>query len=135
MAAGVLTALIVWRTPPEIPMTRHIAVTWFGIMWGLCLIPSLASEILRARLRLYPRRCERTQIMTIIDLQVFDIRFPTSRSNAGTDAMHTDPDYSAAYVILRTDGHLEGHGLAFTIGRGNDLCAAAIAAFGPTSSG
>ena len=67
--------------------------------------------------------------MTITDLQVFDIRFPTSRTNAGTDAMHTDPDYSAAYVILRTDGHLEGHGLAFTIGRGNDLCAAAIAAF------
>ncbi len=52
VAAGVLTALIVWRTPPEIPMTRHIAVTWFGIMWGLCLIPSLASEILMARLRL-----------------------------------------------------------------------------------
>ena len=43
--------------------------------------------------------------------------------------MHTDPDYSAAYVILRTDGDLEGHGLAFTIGRGNDICAAAIAAF------
>ena len=43
--------------------------------------------------------------------------------------MHSDPDYSAAYVILRTDGDLEGHGLAFTIGRGNDVCAAAIAAF------
>ena len=52
VAAGVLTALIVWRTPPEIPMTRHVAVTWFGIMWGLCLIPSLASEILMARLKL-----------------------------------------------------------------------------------
>ena len=67
--------------------------------------------------------------MTINDLQVLDIRFPTSRTNAGTDAMHTDPDYSAAYVILKTDGDLEGHGLAFTIGRGNDICAAAIAAF------
>jgi L-fuconate dehydratase len=67
--------------------------------------------------------------MTINDLQVLDIRFPTSRTNAGTDAMHSDPDYSAAYVILRTDGDLEGHGLAFTIGRGNDLCAAAISAF------
>src|SRR5687767_14357573 len=67
--------------------------------------------------------------MTINDLEVRDIRFPTSRTNAGTDAMHSDPDYSAAYVILRTDGDLEGHGLAFTIGRGNDLCAAAISAF------
>ena len=42
--------------------------------------------------------------------------------------MHTDPDYSAAYVVLGTDGDLEGHGLAFTIGRGNEVCAAAIEA-------
>jgi L-fuconate dehydratase len=67
--------------------------------------------------------------MTIRDLEVRDIRFPTSRTHAGTDAMHSDPDYSAAYVILRTDRDLEGHGLAFTIGRGNDICAAAIGAF------
>jgi L-fuconate dehydratase len=67
--------------------------------------------------------------MRINDLEVRDIRFPTSRTNAGTDAMHSDPDYSAAYVILRTDRDLEGHGLAFTIGRGNDICAAAIGAF------
>ena len=43
--------------------------------------------------------------------------------------MHMDPDYSAAYVILHTDGGLEGHGLTFTIGRGNEVCAAAIEAF------
>jgi L-fuconate dehydratase len=67
--------------------------------------------------------------MTIRDFEVRDIRFPTSRTNAGTDAMHADPDYSAAYVILRTGGDLEGHGFAFTIGRGNDICAAAIGAF------
>jgi L-fuconate dehydratase len=67
--------------------------------------------------------------MIIKDLEVLDLRFPTSRTHAGTDAMHTDPDYSAAYVILKTDGGLEGHGLTFTIGRGNDICAAAIAAF------
>jgi L-fuconate dehydratase len=67
--------------------------------------------------------------MIIKDLQVLDLRFPTSRTNAGTDAMHTDPDYSAAYVILKTDGDFEGHGLTFTIGRGNDICAAAIEAF------
>src|ERR671912_177334 len=67
--------------------------------------------------------------MTIRDLEVLDLRFPTSRTNAGTDAMHTDPDYSAAYVILKTDTGLEGHGLTFTIGRGNDICAGAITAF------
>ena len=67
----------------------------------------------------------------IRDLEVLDLRFPTSRTLAGSDAMHTDPDYSAAYVILRTDSQagLEGHGLTFTIGRGNEVCAAAIEAF------
>jgi L-fuconate dehydratase len=64
--------------------------------------------------------------MRIRDLEVLDLRFPTSRSGAGSDAMHADPDYSAAYVILKTDGDLEGHGLTFTIGRGNEVCAAAI---------
>src|SRR5699024_11944549 len=44
----------------------------------------------------------------------------------GSDAMNPDPDYSAAYLILKTDSELEGHGLTFTIGRGNDLCAEAI---------
>src|SRR5262247_2694061 len=67
--------------------------------------------------------------MVIRDLEVLDLRFPTSRTFAGTDAVHTDPDYSAAYVILHTDAGVEGHGLTFTIGRGNDICAAAIAAF------
>ena len=69
--------------------------------------------------------------MKITSLEVIDIRFPTSRTNAGTDAMHTDPDYSAAYVILRTDTPLEGHGLTFTIGRGNEVCALAIDAYRP----
>jgi len=67
--------------------------------------------------------------MTITDLVVSDLRFPTSRLQDGSDAMHTDPDYSAAYVILKTDAALEGHGFAFTIGRGNDICAAAIDSF------
>jgi L-fuconate dehydratase len=66
--------------------------------------------------------------MRIRDLEVLDLRFPTSRTNAGSDAMHADPDYSAAYVILKTDGDLEGHGLTFTIGRGNEVCTAAIRA-------
>ncbi|MGH9384596.1 MAG: L-fuconate dehydratase [Vicinamibacterales bacterium] len=67
--------------------------------------------------------------MKITDLEILDLRFPTSRAAIGTDAMHPDPDYSAAYVILKTDGHLEGHGLTFTIGRGNEICVAAIEAF------
>jgi L-fuconate dehydratase len=58
-----------------------------------------------------------------------DLRFPTSRTLDGSDAVHTDPDYSAAYVVLHTDAALEGHGLTFTIGRGNDLCTRAIEAF------
>ena len=67
--------------------------------------------------------------MKITDSHVIDLRFPTSRDQVGTDAVHTDPDYSAAYVILKTDEALEGHGLTFTIGRGNEVCAAAIEAF------
>ena len=57
-----------------------------------------------------------------------DVRFPTSRALDGSDAMNPDPDYSAAYVVLRTDAGdgLEGHGFAFTIGRGNDVQVAAI---------
>lgn len=65
----------------------------------------------------------------IIDIEVKDIRFPTSRELAGSDAMNLDPDYSAAYVILKTNQvGLEGHGLTFTIGRGNDICVAAAKA-------
>ena len=64
--------------------------------------------------------------MKITDLEALDLRFPTSRDKVGSDAVHVDPDYSAAYVILKTDGGLEGHGLTFTIGRGNEVCVAAI---------
>ena len=68
--------------------------------------------------------------MRIESFETADIRFPTSRESDGSDAMNPDPDYSAAYIVFHTDGHtddaLEGHGLTFTIGRGNDLCVAAI---------
>ena len=67
----------------------------------------------------------------ITSLLTRDIRFPTSRSLDGSDAMNPDPDYSAAYVILTTDGPHEGHGLAFTIGRGNEIVVAAINALRP----
>lgn len=64
--------------------------------------------------------------MRITRVETHDVRFPTSRELAGSDAMHPDPDYSAAYVVLHTDGEHAGHGFTFTIGRGNDLCVAAI---------
>ena len=65
----------------------------------------------------------------ITSMEVRDIRFPTSDNLDGSDAMNLDPDYSAAYVVLHTDKEgLEGHGLTFTIGRGNDICCAAIKA-------
>jgi L-fuconate dehydratase len=69
--------------------------------------------------------------MSIITaLETYDIRFPTSLQHDGSDAMNVDPDYSAAYVILRTDdaGGLCGHGFVFTIGRGNDVQSSACAA-------
>ena len=71
--------------------------------------------------------------ITITDFKAYDIRFPTSRSLAGSDAMNPAPDYSAAYVILNTDSPrgLAGHGLTFTIGRGTEICVAAINAFAP----
>jgi L-fuconate dehydratase len=62
----------------------------------------------------------------ITGLRTHDLRFPTSQSLDGSDAMNPDPDYSAAYVILETDGAFQGHGLTFTIGRGNEICCAAI---------
>jgi L-fuconate dehydratase len=64
-------------------------------------------------------------------VDVVDVRFPTSREHDGSDAMNPDPDYSAAYVVLRTDDGPDGHGFAFTIGRGNDVQAAAILALTP----
>ncbi|MET3477910.1 L-fuconate dehydratase [Variovorax atrisoli] len=68
--------------------------------------------------------------MTIVrSMRVLDVRFPTSQHLDGSDAMNPDPDYSAAYVVLETDQPgLEGHGLTFTIGRGNEICCAAIEA-------
>ena len=74
---------------------------------------------------------------TITRLDVYDVRFPTSRMLDGSDAMNPDPDYSAAYVIARTDdpAGLEGHGLTFTIGRGTELCVAAVRAIEPLVAG
>ena len=73
----------------------------------------------------------------ITGVTVRDIRMPTSRTMAGSDAMHTDPDYSATYVVLETDraDRIAGHGLTFTIGRGNEVVAAAARALAPIVAG
>ncbi len=60
-------------------------------------------------------------MLKIVDVLVRDIRFPTSVLLDGSDAMNPDPDYSAAYVTLKTNSSHCGNGLTFTIGRGNEL--------------
>src|SRR5919206_1579214 len=73
---------------------------------------------------------------TITAVTAYDLRFPTSRTLAGSDAMNPQPDYSAAYVILETDRPgLAGHGFTFTIGRGNELCVEAIRSLAPLVRG
>jgi L-fuconate dehydratase len=69
------------------------------------------------------------EVITAVD--TVDVRFPTSRELDGSDAMNPEPDYSAAYVTLRTSGGGVGFGLAFTVGRGNDVQVAAIRALAP----
>src|SRR5580700_5142694 len=83
------------------------------------------------------RRRSKTMPHTITSTTVRDIRTPTSRTLAGSDAMHTDPDYSATYVVLGTDNSdgLQGHGFTFTIGRGNEVCVAAANALAPLVKG
>jgi len=71
--------------------------------------------------------------ITITAIDALDIRFPTSLELDGSDAMTSRPDYSAAYAIVRTDHPegLDGHGLTFSIGRGNELCVEAIRSLAP----
>ena len=66
--------------------------------------------------------------MRIVGVSAHDLRAPTSRTLAGSDAAHADPDYSAAYAVLHTDDPdgMQGEGMTFTIGRGNDLVCDAI---------
>jgi L-fuconate dehydratase len=75
--------------------------------------------------------------VAITRVEVVDVRFPTSRELDGSDAMHPDPDYSAAYVTLHTDhpAGVQGHGLTFTLGRGTELCVAAVESLAPLVRG
>ncbi|KAK8784190.1 mitochondrial enolase superfamily member 1-like [Amblyomma americanum] len=67
----------------------------------------------------------------VTKVDVRDVRFPTSLGYHGSDAMHTDPDYSCAYVVISTDTDFQGHGLTFTIGRGTEIVVAAVRALAP----
>jgi L-fuconate dehydratase len=73
----------------------------------------------------------------ILGFDTYDVRFPTSRHLDGSDAMNPNPDYSAAYLVLRTDAAdgLSGHAHVFTIGRGNDIQLAALRALEPFMTG
>ena len=66
----------------------------------------------------------------ITDIEVLDVRFPTALELDGSDAVNKNPNYSAAYIILKTNNpKYSGHGLTFTIGRGNEICCKAIESF------
>ena len=68
----------------------------------------------------------------LLKFTVEDVRFPTSKDLTGSDAIHTDPDYSATYVTAHTDdNNLKGYGIAFTIGKGNDIVADCIKHYFP----
>ena len=68
----------------------------------------------------------------ISDVSVRDIRFPTSEGAHGSDSLHTDPNYSATYVVLAVRDLLwRGHGYTFTIGRGNEVVCTAVKALVP----
>ena len=71
----------------------------------------------------------------ITEIEAVDVRFPTSRELDGSDAMNPEPDYAAAYVTLRTSDGQKGYGLAFTVGRGNDVQVAAVEALAPLAVG
>ncbi|KAL4716836.1 hypothetical protein ACJJTC_012647 [Scirpophaga incertulas] len=67
--------------------------------------------------------------LKIIALDVKDVRFPTSLGGHGSDALHTDPNYSCAYVTLTTEDRRYGYGLTFTCGRGTEVVVLAIRSF------
>ena len=64
----------------------------------------------------------------ISKISTYDLRFPTSATLSGSDAMNPDPDYSSAYLEVETDANdgYKGIGFVFTIGRGNDVVIKAI---------
>ena len=75
-------------------------------------------------------------MIKITNITVNDVRFPTSKDQTGSDAIHKDPNYSATYItILTSDTNLKGYGITFTLGMGNDIVASCIKNFFPIFSG
>src|SRR6185312_15898816 len=87
---------------------------------------SQVAEPCKRRRQAMRRNPSNVSETVITGVRVIDLRFPTSRESIGSDAVNTDPDYSAAYCILETNHGPEGYGLTFTLGRGTELCAEAL---------
>ncbi|KFB51659.1 AGAP007421-PA-like protein [Anopheles sinensis] len=66
--------------------------------------------------------------LNITTVTARDIRWPTSLGAHGSDAMHTDPDYSCVYVTIATVEGPVGYGMTFTLGRGTDIVLLAVRA-------
>ena len=103
-----------------------------GVVIAACLGGSIGTGIIHAHGSCAGKgksdlECDRLYYrISFRNVRVLDLRFPTSRHQVGSDAVNTDPDYSAAYCILETDAGIEGHGLAFTLGHGTELCVLAL---------
>jgi hypothetical protein len=98
---------------------------------GFPMMPAVATSDRKTSSGLLRSEGGPTMGAVIVDVEGVDLRFPTSRELDGSDAMNEAPDYSAAYLVLRTDGDApDGHGFTFTIGRGNDLALQAALAVG-----
>ena len=94
--------------------------------------PDTAPAVPAERAGLPVRVRAPSRAVRITEVEAVDVRFPTSRTLDGSDAMNPDPDYSAAYVDP-ADGRPRSRdtGFTFTIGRGNEICVAAIEALAP----
>lgn len=100
-----------------------------------CTLVAVSSSFLN--MALFPSLRQKIGRDNVIgDITVRDIRFPTSLEFHGSDAVHTDPDYSAAYVVITVSGlDVQGHGHTFTLGRGTEVVVCAIQALLPIIKG
>ena len=110
-------------------MSRYIAHVWRGLYLPTAL--SVSRKL--SRMALFSSLRQKLSPADVIsEVTVRDVRFPTSLEAHGSDAVHTDPDYSAAYVVLRVSNVSAcGHGHTFTLGRGTEIVVCAIRALLP----
>ena len=74
------------------------------------------------------------QAGAITKVQAHDVRF-TLASGQGSDAIHSNPQYSFAVTRLQTANGMAGTGLVLTMGQGNDLVCKAIEYYAERHSG